>query len=108
MLAVGAAPAVLASAPLSVMLADGGAPAVLALSPALPVDAAAPAVQALTLESVMRAFLPRLRRSGPLLPAPLHLRLLPSPQLHACRFPFFVFVSVRTIKKQGMMLFIGT
>jgi hypothetical protein len=85
MLADGGAPAVLASAPLSVMLADGGAPAVLALRPALLVDAAVPTVHALTLESVMRAFLPRLRRPGPLLP-PLHLRLLPSPHLPACRF----------------------
>jgi len=66
----GGAPAVLAPAPLSVVLADGGAPAVLAL----------------TLASSMRAFLPRLRRPGPLLP-PLHLRVLPSPPLPACRFP---------------------
>jgi len=88
-LADGGAPAVLAPAPLSVVLADGGAPAILALSPDLPVgaDAAAPAVHALTLASAMWAFLPRLRRPGPLprLP-PLRLWLLPPPHPH-CRFP---------------------
>jgi hypothetical protein len=63
-------------------------PAVLTPSPEPPLraDAAAPAVYALTLESAMRAFLPLLRRPGPLLP-PLRLRLLPSPPLPACRFP---------------------
>ena len=34
----------------------------------------------------MRAFLPRLRRPGPLLP-PLRLWLLTSPPLPDCRFP---------------------
>jgi hypothetical protein len=57
-------PAGLACAPLSVVLADGGAPAGLALAPVSVV--------------LMRAFLPRLRRPGP---------LLPSPPLPACRFP---------------------
>ena len=61
---------VLAFGPLSVVLADGGAPAVLAL----------------TLASSMRAFLPWLRRPGPLLPS-LRLWLLPSPPLPSCRFP---------------------
>ena len=57
-------------APASVVLADAGAPAVLALAPL----------------TVMRAFVPRLRRPGPLFP-PLSLRLHPSPPLPACRFP---------------------
>jgi len=46
--------------------------------------AEAAAVQALALLSLMRAFLLRLRRPGPL--PPLRLRLLPSAPLPACRF----------------------
>jgi len=85
-LADGGAPAVLACAPLSVVLADGGAPAVLASAPHSVVlaDGGAPAVLAHAPLTVMRAFLPRLRRPGPLLP--LRLRLLLSPPLPACRF----------------------
>ena len=63
-------------------------------SPALPVEAATPAVHALTLALVMRAFLLRLRRPGPLVP-PLCLRLLPPPRLPACRFPLAPALSPR-------------
>ena len=79
--------AVLARAPHTTVCADGGTPAVHAPAPHAVVlaDGGAPAVLALVSHSIMRAFLPRLRRPGPLL-FPLRLRLLPSPLVLACRF----------------------